>query len=443
MVLWYKIHKWVSLICTIFFLLFCITALPLIFKNEIKDFNTKTPQIHEETTYTVIWQKALEHRDLIKDYADDATLKAITVNPHQSRVIYKIKDNSNGENTDIVTSHGMSRDKQIAYFVDDNTVLDWPNRDNDKYPFITKFMYLMHLWHASMGFGMIGAMFLGVMCLLCLISVISGIVLYAPFMRHKNFAEINKTTSFTKWVDWHKLLGMLTSVWAFLLCLSGTMMVILLIMYGMYIAGVQKDAGKSLPTTENIVEVTPEKVIEFVKAQNSNSVILAIDMPDIKMNKMYYKVQLTSPEKTIPIAEQIAFVGIDKEGELTYFTKEQPDYLKFSSFITDLHVNNHNTIILKIVWGILDILTIIVVISGFIAWWQKSRKVIKRLNNDRVKLNKINNLQNKKQIWFIPAVIIILSALGMVMPIYEFNAVSEFLWIVIFIICICQYIKHK
>ena len=34
---WYLVHKWTSLICTLFLLLLCVTGLPLIFHDEIDD----------------------------------------------------------------------------------------------------------------------------------------------------------------------------------------------------------------------------------------------------------------------------------------------------------------------------------------------------------------------------------------------------------------------
>src|SRR5690606_38012616 len=33
--IWYAIHKWTSLVCTVFLLMLCITGLPLIFYHEI------------------------------------------------------------------------------------------------------------------------------------------------------------------------------------------------------------------------------------------------------------------------------------------------------------------------------------------------------------------------------------------------------------------------
>ena len=32
---WYRVHKWTSLACTLFLLMLCLTGLPLIFKDEI------------------------------------------------------------------------------------------------------------------------------------------------------------------------------------------------------------------------------------------------------------------------------------------------------------------------------------------------------------------------------------------------------------------------
>jgi uncharacterized iron-regulated membrane protein len=34
--LWYRVHKWTSLVCTVFLLMLCLTGLPLIFYHEIE-----------------------------------------------------------------------------------------------------------------------------------------------------------------------------------------------------------------------------------------------------------------------------------------------------------------------------------------------------------------------------------------------------------------------
>ena len=34
---WYLVHKWTSLVCTLFLLMLCVTGLPLIFHHEIHE----------------------------------------------------------------------------------------------------------------------------------------------------------------------------------------------------------------------------------------------------------------------------------------------------------------------------------------------------------------------------------------------------------------------
>ena len=42
--LWFLVHKWSSLVCTIFLLMLCITGLPLIFHDEIDLMTEEQPE---------------------------------------------------------------------------------------------------------------------------------------------------------------------------------------------------------------------------------------------------------------------------------------------------------------------------------------------------------------------------------------------------------------
>ena len=44
---WYLVHKWTSLVCTLFMLLLCLTGLPLIFHEEIEHARTEVPSAGE------------------------------------------------------------------------------------------------------------------------------------------------------------------------------------------------------------------------------------------------------------------------------------------------------------------------------------------------------------------------------------------------------------
>ncbi|CDI90126.1 putative iron-regulated membrane protein [Pseudomonas aeruginosa PA38182] len=46
---WYLVHKWTSLISTIFLLMLCLTGLPLIFHEEIEHYFEPHPQLEPLT----------------------------------------------------------------------------------------------------------------------------------------------------------------------------------------------------------------------------------------------------------------------------------------------------------------------------------------------------------------------------------------------------------
>ena len=46
MLLLYRLHRWISAICAVFFLLLCLTGLPLLFKEEITQWNRVEPLPH-------------------------------------------------------------------------------------------------------------------------------------------------------------------------------------------------------------------------------------------------------------------------------------------------------------------------------------------------------------------------------------------------------------
>ncbi len=59
----------------------------------------------------------------------------------------------------------------------------------------------------------IPVLFLGFMGLLLLVAIVTGVVLYAPFMRKLAFGEVRRDRSTrVKWLDLHNLLGIVTLV---------------------------------------------------------------------------------------------------------------------------------------------------------------------------------------------------------------------------------------
>ncbi|MFT4045803.1 MAG: PepSY domain-containing protein [Solimonas sp.] len=73
------------------------------------------------------------------------------------------------------------------------------------------FLQLVFKLHTDLFAELPGELFLGLMGLLFVVAIVSGIVLYGPFMKKLDFGTVRANRSpRLKWVDLHNLLGIVT-----------------------------------------------------------------------------------------------------------------------------------------------------------------------------------------------------------------------------------------
>ena len=204
---WSWTHKWSSLVCTVFMLLLCITGLPLIFHHEIGHLlgtEVEAPAMPANTPRASLDQVL-------------ATAQAL----HPDRVVQFASPAEDDDNVWFVTltPTPAPTDDFRSVAVDARTaqVLAQPRFDEG-------FMHVMFRLHVDLFAGLPGKLFLGFMGLLLLVAIVTGVVLYAPFMRKLAFGEVRRDRSTrVKWLDLHNLLGIVTLVWAFVV--GGTGMI--------------------------------------------------------------------------------------------------------------------------------------------------------------------------------------------------------------------------
>lgn len=204
---WSWTHKWSSLVCTVFMLLLCITGLPLIFHHEIGHLlgtEVEAPAMPANTPRASL-DKVL------------ATAHAL----HPERVVQFASHAEDDNNVWFVTltpTPAPTDDfKSVAVDARTAQVLAQPRFDEG-------FMHVMFRLHVDLFAGLPGKLFLGFMGLLLLVAIVTGVVLYAPFMRKLAFGEVRRDRSTrVKWLDLHNLLGIVTLVWAFVV--GGTGMI--------------------------------------------------------------------------------------------------------------------------------------------------------------------------------------------------------------------------
>ena len=207
---WFWWHRWSSLICTVLLLMLCLTGLPLIFADEI--------QAAMNTTH---------YEDLPKD----APKANIDLMVKQARARYP---------KEVVTFIFIDDDEpQVKVNMSPSRIPTDPGRHalqfdsrtgkllNDE-PSVAKRKLLwtdiVFSLHRDLLVDLPGELFLGLMGVLFVISVISGIVLYGPFMKKLDFGTVrHERSKRLKWLDLHNLLGIATAVWLLVVGLTGVM----------------------------------------------------------------------------------------------------------------------------------------------------------------------------------------------------------------------------
>ncbi|MET0312466.1 MAG: PepSY domain-containing protein [Burkholderiaceae bacterium] len=354
---WSWLHKWCSLVCTVFMLLLCITGLPLIFHHEIGHLlgtEVEAPKMAEGTPKMSL----------------DAVLKTAHAR-YPERVIQFASQDEEDDNVWFVTltpTPDPTEDfKSVAVDARTAQVIKEPKFDEG-------FMYVMFKLHVDLFAGLAGKLFLGFMGLLLLVAIVSGVVLYAPFMRKLDFGDVRRDRSpRVKWLDLHNLLGVVTLVWAFVV--GGTGMINtwadLLVKYWQY------DQLSSLLAQYKGQAITPAP--ERGSVQKSMDAAFAA-APDTKLSFIAFPgTAFSSPHHYTfflkgnePLTSKLLQpVLVDAKTTEVTAAPKLAWYLTALLVSQPLHFGDYGGMPMKIIWALLDIATIIVLGSGLYLWLKR------------------------------------------------------------------------
>ena len=236
------------------------------------------------------------------------------------------------------------------------------------------FMGLMAMLHIELLAGLPGTLFLGVMSMVFLVALVSGVVLYAPFMRERSFAVIRLDEGMrTRWFDLHNALGMVLLVWVFVVSLTGIINTwgFPLIQYWQIseMQGLIADDEATAADTGGRLASLDEAVATGLAARPGTSLYFAV----------YPGTELSSPDHYIlfytgdePLSSRLFQPVIVNawSGELIA-APDMPWYLTMLLVSQPLHFGDYGGLGLKIAWALLDIGTIVLLWSGLVLWWRK------------------------------------------------------------------------
>jgi uncharacterized iron-regulated membrane protein len=352
---WAWVHKWSSLVCTAFMLLLCLTGLPLIFAHEINHLlgNEVEPPAMSENIGVASMDDVL------------ANAKAL----YPSRVVQFVFREIDEENAWTVSLGKTATSEDDTKFVklDARTakVLQEPK-------FNEGFIYIMFKLHVDLFAGLPGMLFLGLMGVLLVVAIISGVVLYAPFMRKLEFGEIRRDRApKLKRLDTHNFLGVVTLIWALVVGVTGIInawsdLVIKYWQFDQMSAMTAPYKGLPPPTTFSSLQ----SAVDTAQAREPNMKLGFIAFPGTDFSSPHHYGMFMRGDS--PITSRLFKpVLIDAQTAKLTDSREVPWYLAALLISQPLHFGDYGGMTLKVIWLILDIFTIVVLWTGLMLWWKK------------------------------------------------------------------------
>lgn len=349
--IWFLIHKWTSLVCTAFLLMLCLTGLPLIFHEEIDNLLEGPPPLANVPPGSPV--KTL----------DDVLANAIAVRPDEVPIYMSFDEDlpvvyvTTGPTTDAKPAqmHFLALDRRTA------EVIQEPKDEG--------IMHVIFQLHVDMFMGLPGELFLGFMGFLFFIAIVSGIVVYVPFMRKLPFGTVRLSRSRrAKWLDIHNLFGAVTLIWASVVGLTGVVNTLATPLVQLWRANelaalVAPYEGKPLAAERASIA----RAVETAMAAAPDMVPQFIAFPGAPYSSSHhYAVWLHG---ATPATEDLLKPAlIDAEtGKLTA-VRSMPWYMTVLMLSRPLHFGDYGGLPLKIIWALLDTAAIVILGSGLYLW---------------------------------------------------------------------------
>ena len=359
---WAWLHKWSSLVCTLFMLLLCLTGLPLIFHHEISHLTGTEIEAPDLPA-------PLQGKPRVG--MDEALAAARKLYP--DRVVQFV---SQAEDDDRLWSVTLTptpapTDDYKSVQVDARTGLV-----AGEYRTGEGFMDLMFRLHVDLFMGLAGKLFLGFMGLLLLVALVSGVVLYAPFMRKLDFGTVRRQRSpRVRWLDLHNLIGIVALVWCFVVGATGmvnTWADLLIKYWQVEHVGALLKPYQGQPLVPEAERAPVQRMLDAAQAAAPGMKLYFIAFPGTSYSSPHHNTFFMRGDT--PLTSRLLLpVLVDARTAKVTAAPQMPWYLDALLISQPLHFGDYGGLPMKIIWALLDIATILVLGSGLYLWLKKRR----------------------------------------------------------------------
>lgn len=353
---WLFVHEWTSLVCTAFMLLLCITGLPLIFAHEIDHALGRVPEPPAHPT----GEGSGDVDALVADAEarkPGHVVQFVVRDPEEPDVLY------------LRLGETIAAQELSAFYAYDTR----DGRFLGAYPFDEGVMTVLYRLHVDIFAGLPGTLFLGFMGLLLVASIISGVVLYGPYMRKRAFGTVRRERSRRlAWLDLHNLLGITTLVWLLVVGATGVVNTLaaplfrhwqqteLADMMAPHAAPSGMEPGSPQRAMDALREGAPDLELSFMAFPGN-----AFAGPSHYVAYMQGNTPWTS-RMLVPLL-------VDARTGSVVGRRGRPWYMTVLLASQPLHFGDYGGLPLKVIWALLDGLSIVVLVSGLYLWVARRR----------------------------------------------------------------------
>ena len=380
---WLWLHKWSSLICTVFMLLLCLTGLPLIFHHELGHWlgtEMQAPPLPAGVAARAVT-------------LDEAV--AVAQRVHPDRVAqYASPEEDSDDLWRVTMAPTPAPTDDFRLVVVDARTGDYLGTP----PLHSGFLWIMFKLHVDLFAGLAGKLFLGLMGVLLLVSLISGTVLYAPFMRKLAFGTVRRGSDRPasrqeddrarkqraaqrrlKWLDLHNLLGIVLLAWLFVVGGTGVIntWADLLVKYwqhdqlSAYLA-----PYKGQPTVPQGERAPIHQALHAAQEAVPDTRLYFMAFPGTAFASPHHYVFFM--RGNTPLTAHLPRpVLVDARTAQVTAAPRLPWYLTALLMSRPLHFGDYGGWPMQILWALLDVLSIIVLGSGLYLWLKKGNKTAK------------------------------------------------------------------
>lgn len=355
---WLWLHKWSSLVSMLFLLMLCLTGLPLIFHEEIDHWLDPHPPMHVVAPGTVapplesLVQRALASRParhvvpylyFIEDEPDAVGIAtAATIQPPAmgdwEGLHFHVFDRRDGR---LIAQEGIEKG----------------------------FMYVMARLHIDLFAHLPGTLFLGAMGLLLVLAVVSGVMVYAPFMRTLDFATIRAARGpRVRWLDLHNLLGIVTVAWVLVVGMTGVINTLAKPLGALWQSTELADMLRPYKDAQPLARRVPVDVaIDAARRAAPGMMLQWINFPGAVVTSPHHYTAFMAGNTPLTRRLRTPALIDAGTGQLTDM-REMPWYIKTLNLSQPLHFGDYGGLPLKIIWALLTLITIVVLGSGIYLW---------------------------------------------------------------------------